>query len=236
MPHRHFEEELDALKAKVVQMGTAAESMVDEAIKSLLQRRADRHPEVARREERVNELQIEIDEQVVGLLARQHPVAADLRLVITATKIADDLERVADQAMNICQNTAELLKFPLLKPLIDIPIMADTAREMLRGSLDAFVRRDAALAQKVLDTDDKVDALKDQIFRDLLTYMMSDPGTIPRALPLILISRNLERVGDHATNIAEDVIYLIQGRDVRHHHDDKLRAIPPAPPGEPSAR
>ena len=117
----------------------------------------------------------------------------------------------------------ELIKLPSLKPMIDLPIMADLARRMLRESLDAFVRQDVALAQKVLDTDDEVDAFKDQIFRELLTYMMADPGTIKRALQLILVSRSLERVGDHATNIAEEVIYVVQGRDVRHHHEQARR-------------
>lgn len=222
--HRHFEDAIAELKARLVRMGTIAETMIELAIKSLVERNASRHEELFKFEQQVNDLHIEVDERVVGILALQHPVAADLRLVVMASKIGGELERIGDQAVNICQNTQVLLQFPPLKPLIDIPIMADTARKMLRDSLDAFVRSDPALAQSVLNTDDRVDALKDQIFRELLTYMMSDPGTIQRALPLILISRNLERVGDHATNIAEDVIYLAQGRDVRHHHETRKRA------------
>ncbi len=224
MLHRHFDEQLAELKSRLVRMGTVAESMIDRAIRSLLERSAARHPEVFADEEQVNELQIEIDERVIQLLALQHPMAADLRLVVMSSKIAGELERIGDQAVNVCQNIAELLRYPPLKPLIDIPLMADIARKMLRESLDAFVRQDPALAQKVLDADDQVDAFKNQIFRELLTYMMSDPGTIPRALALILISRNLERVGDHATNIAEEVIYVAQGRDVRHHHEEKRRS------------
>jgi phosphate transport system protein len=166
---------------------------------------------------------MEVDERVINLIALHHPVATDLRMAVMCSKIAGELERIGDQAVNICQNTTELLRFPPLKPLIDIPLMAEIARRMLRESLDAFVRQDPVLAQKVLNTDDEVDAFKNQIFRELLTYMMSDPGTIPRALALILISRNLERVGDHATNVAEEVIYAAQGRDVRHHHEEQKR-------------
>jgi phosphate transport system protein len=223
MTHRHFDDLLAELRTRLVHMGATAESMIEKAIRSLLERNAGRHPEVFKQEQEVNELHIEVDERVINLLALQHPLAADLRLVVMASKIAGELERIGDQAINICQNTDALLKHPPLKPLIDIPLMADIARRMLRESLDAFVRQDSALAQKVLDADDEVDAFKEQIFRELLTYMMSDPATIPRALALILISRNLERVGDHATNIAEEVIYAVQGRDVRHHHEKKKR-------------
>ncbi len=223
MIHRRFEEEIGELKSRLVRMGANAESMIEKAVKSLLERSPARHEEVFSLEKEVNDLHIEVDERAIGILALQHPVAADLRMVVMCSKIAGELERVGDQAVNICQNTADLLKYPPLKPLIDIPLMADVARGMLRESLDAFVRQDPVLAQKVLDDDDKVDAFKDQIFRELLTYMMSEPGTIPRALDLILISRNLERVGDHATNVAEEVIYAAQGRDVRHHHEKMKR-------------
>jgi len=221
--HRHFDELLSDLRGSLVRMGGMAEAMIDKAIRSLLEHNAVRHDEVFREEQQVNNLHIEVDERAIQILALQHPVAADLRLVVMCSKIGGELERIADQAVNICQNTQALLGQPPLKPLIDIPLMADLARKMLRESLDAFVRQDAALAQQVLDSDDALDAFKDQIFRELLTYMMSDPGTIPRALPLILISRNLERVGDHATNIAEETIYAVQGRDVRHHHEEQKR-------------
>ena len=220
---RHFDQQLSELRSRLVHMGTLAEAMIEKAVKSLLERSAGRHAEIFKNEEEVNNLHIEIDERVINVLALQHPVAADLRLVVMCSKIAGELERIGDQSVNICQNTESLLRYPPLKPLIDIPLMAEIARRMLRESLDAFVRQDAALAQKVLDADDEVDAFKEQIFRELLTYMMSDPATIPRALPLILMSRNLERVGDHATNIAEEVIYAAQGRDVRHHHEEKKR-------------
>ncbi len=221
--HRHFEDQLADLKDRLVHMGAVVEQMIDNAIKSLVDHRTDRHPIVFRSEEEVNELHIEVDERVTELIALQQLMASDLRFVLMSSKIAGELERIGDQAVNICQNTAELVKYPTLKPLIDIPLMADAARRMLRESLDAFVRQDVPLAQRVLDEDDTVDAFKSQIFRELLTYMMADPGTIQRALALILISRNLERVGDHATNIAEEVIYVVQGRDVRHHHEETKR-------------
>ena len=223
MIHRHFEEQLAELKGRLVQMGTLAESMIEKTVKALLERGGGRHAEVFAAEKQVNDLHIEIDERVINILALQHPVAADLRWAVMSSKIAGELERIGDQAVNICQYNEELVKHPSLKPMIDLPLMADIARRMLRESLDAYVRQDAVLAQKVLDTDDEVDAFKDQIFRELLTYMMADPGTIPRALSLLLVSRSLERVGDHATNIAEEVIYAVQGRDVRHHHEQAKR-------------
>src|SRR5688572_14986601 len=226
MIHRHFEEQLAELKNRLVQMGTQAESMIEKAVKALLERTGARHADVFASERQVNDLHIEIDERVINILALQHPVAADLRWAVMSSKIAGELERIGDQAVNICQYNEELIKHPSLKPMIDLPLMADVARRMLRESLDAFVRQDAVLAQKVLDTDDEVDAFKDQIFRELLTYMMADPGTIQRALELILVSRSLERVGDHATNIAEEVIYAVQGRDVRHHHETQRREGP----------
>jgi phosphate transport system protein len=221
--HRHFEEQIAECKSRLVQMGAQAERMIDRAIESLLERKPDMHAEVFKQEEKVNELQSEVDERVVNIIALQHPVAADLRLLIACLKIASEVERIGDKAVNICRNTSEVLKYPLLKPLIDIPRMAEVVRGMVKDSLDAFVRQDAELAQKILETDDIVDGFKDQIARELLTYMMAEPTNIPRALPLILISRNLERVGDHATNIAEEVIFAAHGRDVRHHHEEARR-------------
>lgn len=220
---RHFDEELKELNEKLVRMATLAEEMIRIAIKALLNRNAAIIEEANQREKEVNNLQIEIDESVITLIARMQPVAADLRFLIAASKINSELERIADQAINICQNTNYLLKYPQLKPFVDMPIMADIVQQMVRESLNAFIQRDPVLAQKVLDSDDKVDAFKDQIFRELLTYMMADPQTISRALTMVLIARNLERIGDQATNIAEEVIYLVQGRDVRHHHEEQQR-------------
>jgi phosphate transport system protein len=175
----------------------------------------------------VNHLQIEVDDRAVKLTALHQPVGADLRFLFMVSRITTELERIADHAINICEASHALLQAPLLKPLIDLPMMADIAEGMVRESLDALVRRDVTLAKRILDEEEpKVDALRDQIFRELLTYMMADPGTIQRALALVLISRHLERVGDHATNIAEEVIYLAQGRDVRHQHSADAPTLP----------
>jgi len=165
----------------------------------------------------INQLHIEIDGRCVRLLALHQPMAVDLRMILSAVKINTDLERVGDLAINIAEAALRYLAHPPVKELIDIPRMADIAQGMLRDALDAFVRRDTQLAQQVLDADDTLDALKTQVFRELLTYMLQDPHTIEPSLDLILVSRHLERVGDHATNIAEDVIFMVSARDVRHH-------------------
>jgi phosphate transport system protein len=166
---------------------------------------------------------IEIDDRCFTLLALQQPMASDLRFLVAAIKINSDLERIADQTVSIALRARSLITQPEVKPLIDIPRMAQLAQEMVRHSLDAFVRRDPDLARAVIDADDQVDSLRDQVFRELLTYMMADTATIPRALALILVSRNLERIADHATNIAEDVIYIVRGEDVRERGDKELR-------------
>ena len=225
MERHHFEEELKALKQRLLTMGALVEERVHESIHSLIERRMQVAEKIIGADHDVNDFHIEIDDRCLKLLALQQPIASDLRLITSAMKINADLERIGDQAVNIAENVIKLLPHPPLKPLIDIPRMADIAEKMTRDSLDAFVRRDAGLARSVLTRDDEVDQLKDQVFRELLTYMMADPGTIQRALALILISRNLERIADHATNIAEDVIFLVEAKDVRHHHapeEDKV--------------
>jgi phosphate transport system protein len=215
--HRHFDEELRSLKEKLLFMASLAESMIYKAVKSLAERDESLFKEVNESEVKVNHLQIEIDELCLRLLALRQPMATDLRFITSAMKINSELERIGDLAINIIQRAAVLLKQPQLKPLIDIPRMADITQKMVKDSLDAFINRDVNLARSVLTRDDEVDALKDQIFRELLTFMLGDQSTIPRALELILVSRHLERIGDHATNISEDVIYLVQGKDIRHH-------------------
>jgi phosphate transport system protein len=219
--HRHFDAEIQDLRQRLVVMGGLAESMIALALRGLLERSERHAEELARREEQVNELQMEIDARAVQLAALQQPVGADVRFLFMAARITSELERIADQAVNISQSARHLLQAPPLKPFVDTPIMAEVAQKMVRESLEALVKKDVELANRVLAEDDKLDAFRDQIFRELLTYMMADPATIPRALSLILISRNLERVGDHATNIAEEVIFWIQGRDVRHQHGEK---------------
>ena len=221
MERHHFESELQALKNQLLTMGALVEERVHRAVHSLINRREEDAQRIIASDAEVNDLQIDIDERCLRLLATQTPLAVDLRLITSAMKINADLERVGDQAVNIAENVLKLLPQPPLKPLIDIPRMAAIAEKMIRDSLDAFVRRDPELARDVLRRDDEVDELKDQVFRELLTYMMADPGTIHRALALILISRNLERIGDHATNIAEDVIFIMEAKDVRHHREDQ---------------
>lgn len=217
---RHFEVELNVLKERLLFMGSAAETMIQIAIKGLVKRDLKVLEEVFALEKNVNELHIEIDERALLLLALRQPIAVDLRLITSAIKINTDLERIADQAVNIAQNTQQLLKEPLLKPLIDTPRMAEIASAMVKDALDSFVKRDVALAEAVLKRDDEVDQLKDQIFRELLTYMLNDPKTITRSIDHILIARNLERIADHATNIAEDVIFMVQAKDIRHHAEE----------------
>jgi phosphate transport system protein len=215
---RHFEVELKALKERLLVMGSTAETMIHLAIKGLVERDAKVLEQVFTMEKTVNDLHIEIDERALMLLALHQPIAVDLRLITSAIKINTDLERIGDQAVNVAQNTQQLLQEPLLKPLIDMPRMAQIAAGMVKEALDAFVSKNTQLAEKVLERDDEVDQLKDQIFRELLTYMISDPKTITRAIDLILIARNLEKIGDHATNIAEDVIFMVKAKDIRHHH------------------
>ncbi len=219
MERHHFEEELQALKQRLLTMGALVEERAHRAVRSLIDRRLDEAELVIRSDQEVNDLQMEIDHRCLTLLALQQPAASDLRLITAALKINDDLERIGDQAVNIAENVIKILSQAPLKPLIDVPRMAEIAQSMTRDALDAFVRKDADLARSVLKRDDEVDDLKDQVFRELLTYMMADPGTIQRALSLILISRNIERIADHATNIAEDVIFLVEAKDVRHHHE-----------------
>src|SRR5205085_4999776 len=172
--------------------------------------------QVFAKEREVNAMQVEVDDRAVKLTVLQQPVASDARFLFMASRIGGELERIADQAINICQNARYVLEAPPLKPMVDLPIMAEVAQKMVRDSLSAMMSRDVALANAVLEQEEKVDAFRDQIFRTLLTYMMADPGTIQRALSMILISRNIERIGDHATNIAEEAIYIVQGRDIRH--------------------
>ena len=224
MERYHFEDELQALKNRLLEMGALVEDRVHRAVHSLIDRKVEEAEAIVAADRVINDLHIEIDDRCLKLLATQTPLAVDLRLITSAMKINSDLERIGDQAVNVAENVVKILPYPPLKPLIDIPRMAEIAEKMTRDALDSFVRRDPELARDVLRRDDAVDQLKDQVFRELLTYMMADPGTIQRALCLILISRNLERVADHATNIAEDVIFLVEARDVRHHHLEEEKA------------
>jgi phosphate transport system protein len=224
---RHFDHDLQQLKEKLLTMGSLAETMIHGAVKALTDRNVGLVQDVYRHEKDVNQLQIEVDDRCLKMIALHQPTASDLRFITAAMKINADLERIADQAVNISQTTEYLLQEPQLKPLIDVPRMAEISKKMLKDALDSFVDRDENLARSVLVRDDQVDELKSQLFRELLTYMISDPSTIKRGIDLILISRNLERIADHATNIAEDVIFVVAGKDIRHRSED----IPPVATG-----
>jgi len=213
---RHFEEDLGTLKTRLLEMGGLAEERLRMAMRGLVDRDARLLEQVLAGDADINKLHLEVDDRCFKLLALQQPMAVDLRAIVAAVKINSELERVGDLAVNIAEAATRALQFAPVKELIDIPRMALIAQEMLRDALDAYVRRDTVLAQKVLTRDDELDSLKTLVFRELLSMMVRDQAIINASLDLILISRHLERTGDHATNIAEDVIFMVSARDVRH--------------------
>jgi phosphate transport system protein len=216
MTQRHFDEELAELKTKLLRMAGLAEDQIDKALTALVTRDSTLARQVIERDHQVNALDVEIDEDCIRLLALQQPAARDLRLVTTAMKLASELERISDLAENVCERSIELNEEPQLKPYIDIPRMGKWARTMVKESIDAFVKEDAKLARKVLQDDDFVDDLMGQLFRELLSFMLEDPRTTSRAIRLTFIAKYLERMADHATNIAELVVYLVEGKIIRH--------------------
>jgi phosphate transport system protein len=220
---RVFDEELQQLKDRLLTLGGLAEKMIGECISALVERDPGLVQAVYEHEEKADQLCVEIDDRAFKLLALRQPVASDMRFLVAVIKINADLERIADLGVNIANVAKDIIAQPPLKPLIDIPRMGGRVQEMVHQSLEAFVARNADLALGVIEADDEVDRLRDQVFRELLTYMMGDPTTIPRALDLILVSRNLERMGDHATNIGEDVVYLVRGEDIRERGDKEIR-------------
>jgi phosphate transport system protein len=213
----HFREELEALQGRLLEMGGLAEERVRAALQGLVSRDAALITKVLSGDEPINQLHIEVDNRCFRLLALHQPMATDLRAVVAAVKINTDLERVGDLAVNIAEASKRYIGHAPVKQLIDIPLMGDIAQAMLRDALDSFVKRDTDLAHRVLNEDDRLDSLKTQVFRDLLTHMLRDQATVEPSLDLILVSRHLERIGDHATNIAEDVIFMVSALDVRHH-------------------
>lgn len=214
--YRHFDDELKDLKDRILAMGGHVESAVEEATQALLLRQPERFKVVYELEDKINREHIEVDEACVDLLARQSPLASNLRFIIAILKISTDLERMGDQAVNISYNAKEYLEHSSLEGVEQLGVMARSVRKMVRQSLDAFVQQDRDLAKTVLGDDDIVDGLKDKIFHDMIQQMQKRPDAIEQALNLILIARNLERLGDHATNICEDVIYAVTGKDIRH--------------------
>jgi phosphate transport system protein len=221
---RHFERDLEELKERLLWMGSLAERSVHQGVHAVLEAEEKLALAVLTEENVINELQIEIDDRVVQLLALQQLMAADLRFVLAIARINNDLERIGDQAVNIAQSAQRILRHPRVKPYVDLPRMGELAEKMMRDSLDSLVRRDVEMARGVLSRDDQVDQLRDQIFRELLTYMMGDSSVVFQAFELILVAKNLERIADHATNIAEDVIYMVAGSDVRHSTADRHTA------------
>jgi len=222
---RHFEEVEEELRYRLLHMGGLAEEMIHLAVTALINRNPALLEQVHAREEEVNDLHIEVDDRCLKILALYQPAAIDLRFVMGAIKINSDLERIGDQAVNIAQTTTVLLRYPQLqRKLLDIPRMAELAKKMLKDSLDSYVKRDVDLARSVVERDAEEDKLKSEAFNELLQLMQNDSSSVNRALSLILISRNLERIADHTTNIAEDVIFMVLGKDIRHHAEEKETA------------
>ncbi len=217
----HFQKELDELKENLLKMAAMVEDAIRDSVQSLVKRDSELARKTFEFEDRINKLEIVIDEMCLRLLALRQPMAADLRFITSAMKIITDLERMGDQAVNIAERVISLNQEPQIKPYIDIPKMAEIAQSMVKDVLDAFVNRDSKLARSVCERDDLVDGLNDQVVRELITYMMSDPRTITRAVHLMIVCRCLERIADHATNIAEDVIFMVDALVIKHHADAK---------------
>jgi phosphate transport system protein len=219
---RHFDHDLQTLKEELLEMGGRAEALIQKSVEALKRRDRRLADEVIIDDETIDRLEIEVDERCVSLLALRQPMAVDLRFITAALKICNDLERVGDHAVNIAQSAQRLADEPPLKPLVDIPRMADLAASMLREALDSFVRRDGATARTLVKRDDEVDNLNRQVFRELISYMIEDPRTITRAMELILVARNLERVADLATNVAEEVVFITEARIIKHHAEEQV--------------
>ena len=217
---RHYEQELEQLKGKLLEMSELVESSIYRSIQGVVDKNQELAEQVIKNEARINQLEIEVDDMAIGLLALQAPLAADLRLVTAAIKINNDLERMGDLSVSIAQSALALMKEPMIRPLIDIPHIAGLAQGMVRKALDAFVNRDPELARSVLASDDAVDNMRTASYHELISFMEKNPQQISQALYLLSTVRNLERIADHATNIAEDVLFLVKGIDVRHHNED----------------
>jgi phosphate transport system protein len=218
---RHFEQELEELKTKLLEMSALVESGVYRSVQAVVEKNEELAQIVLKNESRINQLEIEIDEKAISLLALQTPMARDLRLVTAAIKINNDLERIGDLAVSIAQSAIALVSEPVIRPLIDIPHIAGLAQSMVRKALDAFVNRDTELARSVLASDDAVDNMRTASYHELISFMEANPQHIPQALYLLSVVRNLERIADHSTNIAEDVLFLVTGIDVRHHNEER---------------
>ena len=218
---RHFVEELDHLSNMLLEMCSFVESAVQRSISAVTDKDLSAAEEVLSKEARINQIEIEIDDFAINLLALQQPMAADLRLIVAALKINTDLERMGDLAVSIAQRAKSLMQAPMIKPMVDIPHIAGLVQSMVRKSLDSFVARDAELARSVLASDTAVDNLRSASYHELISFMEHEPGAIRQAVDLIAVVRNLERIADHSTNIAEDVLFMVKGIDVRHHAEGR---------------
>lgn len=218
---KRYEEDLKKLREDILYMGGLVEDQIQKAVSSLVRRDSQLAERIIERDHEVNRLDVGIDDLCIRLLALHQPAAKDLRFITTALKITTDLERIGDMAVNMCERAVELNQEPQLKPYIDIPRMANIAERMIHESLDAFVREDTDLALKVCKDDQEVDDLNSQIFRETITFMIADPHTINRAMKITFVSKYLERIADHATNIAEMVVFMVKGKSIRH-----LKEIP----------
>src|SRR5690348_4873795 len=214
---RHFDTQLDELRKRLLEMSGLVESGIYRSILSLIEKDEQQAMLALQNEARINQMEIEIDDLATGLLALEQPVASDLRFITAAIKINNDLERMGDHAVNIAERSLNLLHEPLVRPLVDIPQMANLVESMVRKALDAFVKRDPELARGVLLSDDAIDIMRDSIYRELTSFMEKESTAIRQCLDLMFVARNLERIADHSTNIAEDVVFLVEGIDVRHH-------------------
>lgn len=227
---RHFHDQLAHLKQRLLDMSDLATSLLDLSVDALLSRDANLAETVLTGDHELDALEIEVEDQAIGLLALQQPMARDLRFIIAAIKVSNDLERVGDHAVNIAQCATRLASVStVITPDPEIAEMARRARQMLRDALTAFVRADGALGREVCRADDEVDAMHNSVFRILVTHMMEDARTITPSLELLLVSRNLERVADLATNIGEDAVYLAEGKSIKHHAEEQLKAVPESP-------
>ena len=224
LTHRHFHDELNQVKVRLLTMSGEAETALRLGVEALLERDAEKAKQVIAGDKVINGMEVELEEICIDLLALQQPMARDLRMLVAAIKIANDLERVGDHAVNLAQSAERLLGHRPIAPEPEIVEMARLARDMLADALEAFVREDAAAGRQVCLQDDKVDALNRSVFRILLTHMMEDPHSIGAGLELFLVSRNLERVADLATNIGEDVVFLVEGKSIKHHAEDTMGA------------
>jgi phosphate transport system protein len=215
---RHFDEDLNALNEDILEMASLVEQTISQAIKALRERDEKLAEQLIHNDQKVDELELAIEQRCMTLLALQQPTAVDLRFITTAMKLNEELERIADLAVDIAQRVLELVKYPLLKPLIDIPKLAVIAQRMVNQAIDAFITKDTVLAKEVVLSDSQADHLRNLVQEELINdYMAKDGSTAPRAIPLLLIARHLERICDHATNIAEDVIYMVHAEVVKHH-------------------